>query len=138
MTETAFCTGCDTTPRERSADPREAGLSWHTLVSGDRTASQGIICGVAKWEPGGWLPRHRHAPPEIYFGLEGSGVVTIDGTPFVIGPGVTLYVPGNAWHETMAGPAGLRIFYTFPVHSFTDIVYEYASMETGMHESIVA
>lgn len=127
MAEAPFRTTVEGTPVERSEDPREAGLSWHTLVSGDRTPSQGIICGVARWEPGGRLPKHRHPPAEVYFGLEGAGTVTIDGTPHQIGPGVCLYVPGNSWHETLAGPEGLAIFYTFPAHSFAEIPYEYAA-----------
>jgi len=111
-------------PAELSDDRREAGLAWFTLASSDRTPSEALSCGVAEWQPGGVLLNHRHEEPEIYFGLEGSGTVTIDGEAHEIGPGVLLYVPGNAWHETLAGPDGLRIFYAFPVADYESIRFE--------------
>src|SRR5208337_858401 len=60
-------------------DPVKGRIRWRTLFSRPGTPTYGITCGVADLEPGGWLGLHRHAPPEIYYVIAGTGVVTLNG-----------------------------------------------------------
>lgn len=113
---------------EGGTDPSFGTATWRTLVSGDRDPSTGLVAGVAQFGPGGTLNPHRHAPPEIYFGLSGEGVVTIDGVPHRIAPGVAVYLPGNSEHGVVAGPQGLNFFYTFPVDRFDQVDYRFSTM----------
>lgn len=84
-----------------------------------------MVPGVAEFGPEGALLPHRHTPAEIYFGLSGSGVVTIDGVAHEISPGVALYVPLDAEHGTVAGPVGLRFLYVFPRDRFAEVGYRF-------------
>ncbi len=67
-------------------------LSFHTLISGDVTPSEGLVAGVSIVEPGGELAMHRHTPPEIYFALEGAALVTIDGVERKVSAGAAVWL----------------------------------------------
>ncbi len=102
-------------------------LSFHTLVSGDVTPSEGLTAGVSSLEPGGELAAHSHAPPEIYHVLEGSALVTIDGVEQEVSAGATVFIPGDALHS-VRNPFDrpFKIFYVFPADRFDQIEYKFA------------
>ena len=100
-------------------------VAWRTLICSDRTPSSGMVLGVAEFGPGGTLEAHRHGPAEIYFGLTGAGLVTIERVDHAIGPGVAVFIPAEAEHRTVAGPDGLTFAYTFPTSRFGDIDYRF-------------
>jgi quercetin dioxygenase-like cupin family protein len=107
--------------RESGEDP---GVSWRTLTSADRTPTQALTTGVCEIAPGGELLYHRHAPLELYYFLEGSGVVTLDGIDRRVQPGSTVHIPGNTPHRIRNdGSVPLRLFYVFPVDSFGEVEY---------------
>lgn len=112
--------------REGGTDPAFGTVTWRTLVCADRHPSQGLVAGLAEFEPGGTLNPHRHAPAEVYFGLEGEGTVTVGGVPHRIAPGISIYIPGNVEHGVVAGESGLRFFYTFPVSRFGEVDYRFS------------
>jgi oxalate decarboxylase/phosphoglucose isomerase-like protein (cupin superfamily) len=101
-------------------------LSFHTLVSGDVTPSEGLTAGVTIVPPGGALALHSHAPPEIYFAFEGAALVTVEGVERTVSAGMTVFIPGNALHA-IRNPfeADFKMFYAFPADSFTDIEYKF-------------
>ncbi len=108
----------------------EAGFGevrWRTLINSCPERSRDMVLGIAEFEPHGRLFPHRHDPAEFYLGLEGSGTVTIDGTPHELRPGVAIYVPENAEHDTQAGPDGLRFAYGFAEASFEQIAYRFSA-----------
>ncbi|WP_289154301.1 cupin domain-containing protein [uncultured Salipiger sp.] len=123
----AVAANAQETPLEGGEDPAFGTVRWRTLFSGDRTPTRGMVLGIAEFGPFGTLLPHRHGPAEIYFGLSGAGVVTIDGVPHPLGPEVALYVPEDAEHGTVAGPEGLRFLYVFPRDSFADVEYRFSS-----------
>lgn len=107
-------------------DPVRGKVKWWTLLSGDRTPSERLTCGVAEIEPGrpDTLSPHRHAEPEVYHFLAGTGVVHIDGVETPVRSGSTVFVPGMAWHGVRnTGDVPLRLFYVFAVNSFADVEY---------------
>ena len=103
-------------------------LTFHTLVSGDVTPSEGLVAGVSIVEPGGELALHRHTPPEIYFALEGAALVTIDGVERKVSAGAAVFIPGDAAHG-IRNPFDqtFKIFYVFPADRFDDIEYRFES-----------
>jgi quercetin dioxygenase-like cupin family protein len=117
----------DHAPLEGGEDPAFGTLRWRTLFSGDRTATAGMTMGVAEFGPGGTLLPHRHGPAEIYFCLAGQGRVTIDGVPHELTPGVALFIPAEAEHDTVAGAEGLRFLYVFPRDSFAEVDYRFSA-----------
>jgi quercetin dioxygenase-like cupin family protein len=110
--------------------PIHGDVTWHTLISADRTPSSSMVLGIAHLEPGGWLGLHRHDPAEFYLGLSGEATATVDGTPFRIAEGIALFIPGNAEHGIRAGPRGCSFAYGFAVGAFSDIVYRYSKEAT--------
>ncbi len=113
-------------PIEGGFDPVFGDVTWQTLISGDKTMSNGLVLGVATFPANGVLHLHRHAPPEFYFCLEGSGVVTIGGQPLAVAPGTAVYIPANAEHGVCAGPDGLKFAYGFGENAFSAIEYQFS------------
>jgi len=106
---------------ESGEDP---GVTWRTLTSGDRTPTQALTSGVCEIAPGGVLLYHRHAPLELYYFLEGTGVVTLGATERAVQPGSTVYIPGDTPHGIRnTGAVPLKLFYVFPVDSFGEVEY---------------
>lgn len=113
-------------PTEAWDDEVRGRLQWWTLLSSDRTTTEGLTCGVAELAPGrpGALRPHQHAQAEVYHFLDGVGVVQIDGIDHPVRVGSTLFIPGMALHGIRnTGDAPLRLFYVFAVDSFTDVEY---------------
>lgn len=113
-------------PLEGGEDPAFGTVRWRTLFCADRTATGGVVMGIAEFGPGGTLLPHRHSPAEVYFGLEGAAVVTVEGVAQAMAPGVALFIPGDAEHGTVAGPEGFRMLYVFPRDRFSEVEYRFS------------
>jgi len=113
-------------PLEGGDDPAFGTVRWRTLFCADRTQTGGVVVGIAEFAPGGTLLPHRHSPAEVYFGLEGSAVVTVDGLAQPMSTGTALFIPGDAEHGTVAGPEGFRMLYVFPRDRFSDVEYRFS------------
>jgi quercetin dioxygenase-like cupin family protein len=106
---------------ESGDDP---GVTWRTLTSADRAPTQSLTSGVCELAPGGELLLHRHPPLELYYFLEGTGVVTLGAVDHRVQPGSTVYIPGGTPHRIRNdGAVPLRLFYVFPVDSFGEVEY---------------
>ena len=107
-------------------DPVRGKVKWWTLLSGERTPSNSLTCGVAEIEHGrpDVLHPHQHAQAEVYHFLSGTGVVHIDGIEHAVHTGSTVFIPGMALHGVRnTGNEPLRLFYVFAVDSFNDVEY---------------
>ena len=115
----------ETWPAEQVAQRGE--VEWKTLISAGLTRSEGLTVGVGRLPPGGSLHTHRHEQHEAYLVLDGTGVVTIDATARPVGPGVAVFIPGNALHSVEAtGDSDLQIAYVLAADSFHDVEYVFA------------
>ncbi len=113
-----------------SGDDR--GVTWRTLTSADRTPTQQLTSGVCELQPGGELALHRHPPLELYYFLEGTGVVTLGSVDHVVRKGSTIYIPGGTPHRIHNnGSVPLKLFYVFPVDSFSEVEYTMLDAATG-------
>jgi quercetin dioxygenase-like cupin family protein len=113
---------------EEAAVPVESGedvgVTWRTLTSADRTPTVGVTSGACEIAVGGALGLHRHPVLELYYFLEGSGLVRLDGAEQSVRPGVTISIPADLPHGIRnTGDAPLRLFYVFPVDSFSEVAY---------------
>ncbi len=114
-------------PREGWGDPARGSATWFTFFSGDITPTSDMSAGVVEIPgDGGSLRPHRHEQPEIYFIVDGTGLLTIDGTETIVSSGSAAFIPSNALHG-LRNESGsvLRVFYVFPTDRFSDIVYRF-------------
>jgi len=59
--------------------------------------------------PGQTTQRHYHRESEeLYYLLDGSGRMEIDGETAEVGPGDAILIPPGAWHQIHAGADGAR------------------------------
>jgi mannose-6-phosphate isomerase-like protein (cupin superfamily) len=117
-------------PLEYGDEPVDGpGVSWRTLLSADRTPTAEVSAGVCELQPGGQLKLHRHPTLEVYYFLEGEGLVTLQGRNVPVRAGTTLSIPGDAPHGIRnTGSTVLKLFYAFPIDSFADV--QYTMLET--------
>lgn len=104
--------------------PTRGSVQWKTLISGDRTNTDALTCGIAQISPGNSLHLHRHAQAEFYYVLRGVGTMEIDGKAQEIPEGSAVFIPGGASHGiTNRGSEDLEFLYGFPTDSFKDVIY---------------
>jgi quercetin dioxygenase-like cupin family protein len=109
-------------------DPVKGRVGWRTLLSGDTNPTEALTVGVAEIEPGGWLGLHRHAPAEIYYVLQGSGVVSLDGAEHEVSAGTVVFIPGDAEHGIRnPGETPLKFLYAFAADSFAEVEYRFSN-----------
>jgi mannose-6-phosphate isomerase-like protein (cupin superfamily) len=66
--------------------------------------------GLAKMEPGVKFPPHRHGYTQVFYILEGSGQVVVDGHAYDVGPGsVARFVHGEEHTVINPGPSPLSL-----------------------------
>ncbi|SFU36489.1 cupin domain-containing protein [Halomonas korlensis] len=94
------------------------------LFSADRTATDSLTCGVASVGPREPLPLHRHAHPEVYFGLAGMARVRVGAEEFLLSEGTALFIPGNIEHAVHADEPA-KFFFAFAADSYSDVRYIY-------------
>jgi quercetin dioxygenase-like cupin family protein len=111
---------------EESDVPVEGGMgcTWRTLTSADRTPTALVTCGVCEISPGAALELHRHPKLEVYYFLAGEGVVTLGPVERAVRPGTTICIPADTAHGIRNdGSVTLKLFYVFPVDSFSEVEY---------------
>ncbi|KAI9367633.1 hypothetical protein BJX61DRAFT_547292 [Aspergillus egyptiacus] len=87
-------------PIESFEDPTRGEATWRTLFTHPQTPTSNLSAGIAMCQPrSGYLCSHYHAEAEIYYILEGRGVVTIDGVPYHVEKGSAVFIPGNMEHS---------------------------------------
>jgi quercetin dioxygenase-like cupin family protein len=102
----------------------DRGVTWRTLTSADRMRTQALTSGVCEVEPGCELPLHTHPPLEVYYFLEGTGVVTLGTRHHPVQKGSTVYIPGGTPHRIAnTGSSVLKLFYVFPIDSYSQVEY---------------
>lgn len=69
--------------------------------------------GKLTMEGGGKVPVHRDATEEYIYILEGSGIMTIDGKEYEVGPNTAIYMPANAEVTFAGGPEKLVALQVF-------------------------
>ena len=98
------------------ASPSELPLQH--LVS-DRTGARSLYVGQQWLQPGDRVLLHTHPVEEVLTFLAGDGEATLDGEPYAIGTGVSLYVPPGVIHGfANTGRDTLHLIVTFPLPHF--------------------
>jgi mannose-6-phosphate isomerase-like protein (cupin superfamily) len=88
------------------------------------TAAQSLA--EASLEPGVATERHVHRrSEEIYFVLEGTGEMELDGERRSVGPGDAILISPGAWHQIRSGAMRLRFLCACsPPYAHDDTFFE--------------
>ncbi|KAL3461796.1 RmlC-like cupin [Aspergillus heterothallicus] len=115
-----------TLPLESFADPARGEVTWRTLFTQPKTPTSDLSAGIAICPPrSGYLCSHHHAQAEIYYVLEGKGVVTINGVRYKVESGSAVFIPGDMEHSVENfEDEEFKWLYVFPTGDFGDVVYQ--------------
>lgn len=114
----------------RWSDPVRGDVGFRTLFDDQVTGTEALTVGVVELEAEGWLARHRHAASEVYYVVQGVGVVELSGVDHRLEPGSAVFIPADVEHAVRnIGPRRLRFVYTFAVDSLDDIEYHFADSQ---------
>ena len=106
-------------------------VDWVTLFSADRTATSGLVVGIAEIPAGAHRPSrgHLHPQAETYVILSGVADVRIDGCePRIMCPNDAVWIPGGVEHIALnaSDTESLRLLYIFGgTDSFDEVEYTY-------------
>jgi mannose-6-phosphate isomerase-like protein (cupin superfamily) len=97
-------------------------ITSHLLVSALTCDAENLAITLVEMEPGGVQHTHSHAPEQMYYILEGSGVMTVDGERRQVQAGDCIYFPSFAKHglENTGGTALRYLSAASP--SFTEAI----------------
>lgn len=99
----------ETAPRYQ----RTEGITSYLLASPRTTSAEHLTTTLAVIEPGGEQLLHSHSPEQVYFILEGSGLMTVGNEAQRVGPGDCVYIPSGQPHGLKNdGDETLRYFST--------------------------
>lgn len=114
-------------PREGWDDPHRGAVSWYTLFSSDISPTDWMTAGIAELPPGGGALRpHAHDQAEIYYIVEGRGMLWLNGAESEVEAGAAVFIPGGMPHGLRNHTDSVvRLFYVFPTGRFSDIVYRF-------------
>lgn len=97
----------ETAPRYR----RPEGITSYLLASPRTGSAQHLTTTLAVLAPGGEQRLHSHSPEQVYFILEGSGLMTVGSETQRVGPGDCVFIPSGQPHGLKNdGAVTLRYF----------------------------
>ena len=84
--------------RDRSPRYKRDSITSYLLVSQKTCGAQKLAITLVEMDPGGFQHLHAHEPEQMYFILEGEGLMTVDGENKVVQSGDCIYFPSGAEH----------------------------------------
>jgi mannose-6-phosphate isomerase-like protein (cupin superfamily) len=85
---------------EKNSSPRykRDSITSHLLVSALTCGAENLTITLVEMEPGGFQHIHYHRPEQMYYILEGSGIMTVDDDRRQVQTGDCIYFPSMAQH----------------------------------------
>ena len=84
----------ETAPRYQ----RPEGILSYLLASPRTSNAEHLTTTLAVIQPGGEQRIHRHRPEQVYFIIEGTGLMTVGGETQPVGPGDCVFIPSGQPH----------------------------------------
>ena len=77
---------------------RTEGLTSYLLASSRTSEARHLVTTLVQIEPGGEQRVHNHVAEQVYFVIEGSGLMTVGSETQEVGPGECVFIPSEAPH----------------------------------------
>ena len=86
--------------QQRNTSPRykRDDITSYLLVSKRTCGAEKLAITIVEMEPGGFQNLHSHEPEQMYYILEGSGIMTVDGEERAVQAGDCIFFPSFAEH----------------------------------------
>lgn len=99
---------------------------WKTLFSRGLINTDSLTVGVAIVHPNDALKPHQHSPLEIYFVMQGEGIMTLGNEERVVRANDAVFIPGDMRHGIAnCGNSDLIFLYAFARDSFEQVTYHF-------------
>lgn len=90
---------------------RPEGITSYLLASPRTSSAEHLTTTLAVIQPGGEQRVHSHPPEQVYFILEGSGLMTVGSETQRVEPGNCIFIPSGLPHGLKNdGAVALRYF----------------------------
>ena len=77
---------------------RPEGITSYLLASPRTSSAEHLTTTLAVLQPGGEQRVHSHQPEQVYFILEGRGLMTVGSETQRVGPGDSIFIPSEQPH----------------------------------------
>ena len=104
----------NTSPRYQRDD-----IISYLLVSEKTCGAENLAITIVEMEPGGFQHLHSHEPEQMYFILEGQGVMSVDGEERPVKTGDGIFFPSLAEHGLKNTGKGVLRYLSAASPSFT-------------------
>ena len=104
----------DTAPRYI----REEGITSYLLASPRTSNGEHLTTTLVEIKPGGKQGLHSHAPEQIYFILEGKGMMTVSDEQAIVNAGDCIFIPSGAPHGLKNTNESLLRYFSAAAPSF--------------------
>ena len=84
--------------RDSSPRYKRDSITSHLLVSALTCSAENLTITLVEMEPGGFQHVHYHNPEQMYYILEGAGIMTVDDEREPVKAGDCIYFPSRAKH----------------------------------------
>jgi mannose-6-phosphate isomerase-like protein (cupin superfamily) len=77
---------------------RPVGITSYLLASPRTSSAEHLTTTLAVIQPGGEQRIHNHPPEQVYFILDGNGLMTVGNETQRVGPGNCVFIPSGQPH----------------------------------------
>jgi mannose-6-phosphate isomerase-like protein (cupin superfamily) len=104
----------NTAPRYQRDD-----ITSYLLVSAGTCDAENLAVTIVEMEPGGFQHLHSHKPEQMYYILDGEGLMTVDGEERPVRAGDCVFFPSFAEHGLKNTGEGVLRYLSAASPSFT-------------------
>ncbi len=97
---------------------RPEGIASYLLASPRTSQAKHLTTTLVQVEPDGEQRLHSHAPEQVYFILEGSGVMTVGADQQEVGAGDCIFIPSDTPHGIRNGGQSVLRYFSAAAPSF--------------------
>jgi mannose-6-phosphate isomerase-like protein (cupin superfamily) len=95
------------------------GIASYLLVSEKTSQAEKLAITIVEMEPGGFQHLHAHEPEQMYYILEGRGLMTVNGEESPVQAGDCIFFPAFAEHGLKNTGNGVLRYLSAASPSFT-------------------
>jgi mannose-6-phosphate isomerase-like protein (cupin superfamily) len=106
---------------QKNSAPRykRDNITSYLLVSASTCDAENLAITIVEMEPGGFQHLHSHEPEQMYYILEGQGLMTVDGEERSVQAGDCIFFPSFAEHGLKNTGEGVLRYLSAASPSFT-------------------